>query len=50
MGVNAPCVIGHGISDSKAVKNALIVAAKYADNNMKVNKEIEEEISKFDIG
>ena len=50
LGVNAPCVIGHGKSDSKAVKNALIVAAKYAENNMKINKEIEEEISKFDIG
>ena len=45
LGVNAPCVIGHGKSDSKAVKNALIVAAKYAENN--INKKIEEDINKF---
>lgn len=48
LGVNAPCIIGHGKSNSKAVKNALIVAAKYAENN--INKKIEEEISKFDMG
>ena len=45
LGVNSPCIIGHGKSNSRAVKNALIVAAKFVENN--INKKIEEEISKF---
>ncbi len=45
LGVNGSCIIGHGKSNSRAVKNALIVAAKFAENN--INKKIEEEINKF---
>jgi len=30
LGINAPCIIGHGRSSAKAVKNALRVAAQYA--------------------
>ena len=30
LGVNGPCIIGHGRSSAKAVKNALRVAAQYA--------------------
>ena len=45
LGVNGPCIIGHGKSNSKAVKNALIAAAKFAKNN--INKKIEEEINSF---
>ena len=47
LGVNSPCIIGHGKSNSRAVKNALIVAAKFAENN--INKKIEEEINKFSM-
>ncbi len=45
LGVNSPCIIGHGKSNSMAVKNALFAAAKFAEND--INKKIEEEISKF---
>ena len=45
LGVNSPCIIGHGKSNSRAVKNALIAAARFAKNN--INKKIEEEINKF---
>ena len=45
LGVNGPCVTGHGKSNSRAVKNALIAAAKFAKSNM--NKKIEEEINSF---
>ena len=48
LGVNSPCIIGHGKSNSRAVKNALISAAKYVENN--INKKIEEEINKFSVG
>ncbi len=47
LGVNCPCIIGHGKSNSRAVKNALISAAKYVENN--INKKIEEEINKFSM-
>lgn len=47
LGINSPCIIGHGKSNSKAVKNALIAAAKFAENN--INKKIEEEINKFSM-
>ena len=46
MGVKEPCFIGHGKSAAKAVKNALIAAANYAQN--KVNQKIAEEIKKFE--
>jgi len=45
LGVNGPCIIGHGKSNSRAVKNALIAAAKFAKSD--INKKIEEEINKF---
>lgn len=44
LGVNGACVIGHGKSNSRAVKNALFVATKLAKNN--INKKIEEQIQK----
>jgi glycerol-3-phosphate acyltransferase PlsX len=47
LGVNSPCIIGHGKSNSKAVKNALIAAAKFAEKN--INKKIEEEVNKFSM-
>ena len=47
LGVNSPCIIGHGKSNSKAVKNALIAAAKFAEKN--INKKIEEDINKFSM-
>ena len=47
LGVNSPCIIGHGKSNSRAVKNALIVAARFAENN--INKKIEEEINNFSM-
>jgi len=47
LGINSPCIIGHGKSNAKAVKNALIAAAKFAENN--INKKIEEEINKYSM-
>lgn len=47
LGVNGACVIGHGKSNSRAVKNALFAAAKLAKNN--INKKIEEQIQKINI-
>ena len=47
LGVNGSCIIGHGKSNSRAVKNALIVAARFAENN--INKKIEEEINKYSM-
>lgn len=46
LGINGACLIGHGKSNAKAVKNALISAVKFAENN--VNQKIAEEITKFD--
>ncbi|MBR4632032.1 MAG: phosphate acyltransferase PlsX [Elusimicrobia bacterium] len=48
LGVNFPCIIGHGKSNARAVKNALISASKYVENN--INKKIEEGIKIFDMG
>ncbi len=45
LGVNGTCIIGHGRSNSRAVKNALDVAAKLAKSN--VNKIIEDQIQQF---
>jgi len=45
LGVNDICVIGHGKSNSRAVKNALFVASKLVKSN--VNKKIEEQIQKI---
>jgi glycerol-3-phosphate acyltransferase PlsX len=45
LGVNEVCLIGHGKSNAKAVKNAVIVAAKYASQH--VNDEIARELAKY---
>ncbi|MFH1368187.1 MAG: phosphate acyltransferase PlsX [Elusimicrobiota bacterium] len=47
LGVDGVCIIGHGISNAKAIKNALRVAAQFAEKN--VNTEIAQEILKHDI-
>ncbi len=46
LGVNGVCLIGHGKSNGKAVKNAVIMAAKYASQH--VNDEIAQEIAKYE--
>ena len=43
LGVKGACIIGHGISNANAIKNAIRVAAEFADR--KINKQIEEEIA-----
>jgi glycerol-3-phosphate acyltransferase PlsX len=43
LGVKGACIIGHGSSNANAIKNAIRVAAEYADR--KINKQIEEEIA-----
>ncbi len=45
LGVNGVCLIGHGKSNAKAVKNALISAARFAESG--VNQKIAEEITRF---
>ena len=45
LGVNSTCIIGHGKSNSKAVKNALFVASRCAKKN--ISKIIEEEMKAF---
>lgn len=45
LGVNGACLIGHGKSNSKAVKNAVCSAARYAKSN--VTEKIAEEIKKI---
>ena len=47
LGVNNTCIIGHGKSNAKAVKNALFTASRFAKKN--VSKIIEEEIKNFQI-
>ncbi len=44
LGVNGACLIGHGKSNAKAVKNAVIFAAKYAKSSVaeKIAREIKE--------
>ncbi|MDD5021171.1 MAG: phosphate acyltransferase PlsX [Endomicrobiaceae bacterium] len=46
LGVNEVCLIGHGKSNAKAVKNAIIVSAKYASKH--VNDEIAQELAKYE--
>ncbi|OGS18720.1 MAG: phosphate acyltransferase [Elusimicrobia bacterium RIFOXYA2_FULL_50_26] len=46
LGVDGPCIISHGGSNAKAIKNALKAAARYAENH--VNAEIAAEIEKFE--
>lgn len=47
LGVKAVCVLGHGRSNSRAVKNAICVADKFA--RRRLVEEIEEEISEAGI-
>ena len=47
LGVNGACLIGHGRSNEKAIKNALINAGRYAELN--VHKHIAQEIKKFTL-
>jgi glycerol-3-phosphate acyltransferase PlsX len=47
LGVDGVCIIGHGGSNEKAVKNALRTAAEFAERN--VNKEIAQEITKYEF-
>lgn len=46
IGINGCSIISHGKSNSKAIKNAIFQALNFAGSN--INKEIEEEISKFE--
>jgi glycerol-3-phosphate acyltransferase PlsX len=43
LGVKGACIIGHGSSNANAIKNAIRVAAEFADR--KINKKIEQEIA-----
>ena len=45
LGVNGCVIISHGKSNSKAIKNAIFQAVKFANSN--INKVIEEELSHF---
>ena len=47
LGVDGVCLIGHGRSDSKAIKNAILAASKFAGKN--INKEISQELAKRGI-
>jgi glycerol-3-phosphate acyltransferase PlsX len=41
--VKGVCIIGHGSSNANAIKNAIRVAAQFADT--KINAKIEQEIA-----
>jgi glycerol-3-phosphate acyltransferase PlsX len=43
LGVKGACIIGHGSSNANAIKNAIRVAAEFADRT--INKKIEQEIA-----
>lgn len=45
LGVDGVCIIGHGSSDAKAIKNAIRAAARSAEKNL--NRIISNEITKF---
>src|SRR5439155_20593101 len=45
LGVKGVCIISHGISDGKAIKNAVRIAADFASSNM--NQRIEEELREY---
>jgi len=45
LGINGTCIISHGSSDAKAIKNAIRVAADFA--NQDVNKHIVEELATY---
>ena len=46
LGVDGVCIIAHGGSNAKAIKNALKAAARYAEKN--VNQEVAQEIAQYD--
>ena len=46
LGVDGICIIGHGRSNSKAIKNAIRVSGEYANNH--VNQHIVEAIKLLD--
>jgi phosphate acyltransferase len=43
LGVKGVCIIGHGSSNANAIKNAIRIAAQFADT--KINAKIEQEIA-----
>src|SRR5437016_10182243 len=43
LGVKGVCIVGHGSSNSNAIKNAIRVAAEFADT--KINAKIEQELA-----
>jgi len=45
LGINGVCIIAHGSSSAKAIKNAIFVAEKFID--CEVNRHIEESIAKY---
>lgn len=45
LGVNGACIIGHGSSSSKAVRNAISVSAEWLQQN--INTHIEEDVQQF---
>ncbi len=45
LGINGVCIIAHGASSAKAIKNAILVAEKFID--FEINKHITESISKY---
>jgi glycerol-3-phosphate acyltransferase PlsX len=48
LGVNGVCIVGHGASNCRAVKNAIFIGAKAAEHNL--TKDIKEAIAKSKIG
>jgi len=48
LGIDGVCIIGHGSSSAKAVKNAIKVAVRFVDT--KVNDKIQEELSLYTGG
>lgn len=46
LGVDGVCIIGHGRSDAKAIKNALLAASRFAEKN--ITAEIAKEIAEID--
>ena len=45
IGINKPVIIGHGISSSTAIRNAILLAKKYADS--RIIEHIKERIEEF---
>ncbi|MCL2335221.1 MAG: phosphate--acyl-ACP acyltransferase, partial [Endomicrobia bacterium] len=45
LGVDGVCIIGHGRSDGKAVKNAVLAGARAAEHDM--TNEIKEAVAKY---